>query len=285
MSKIGLVNIEPKIVNSAYMQISRFHKQQGDTVEWWNADKVYDKVYCSKLFKFTETPDNLPQGTIYGGSGISLKKKLSKEIQQCEYDYSIYPDCEFSLVWFSRGCNRKCPFCVVPQKEGKIHSVEPKQLNANGNRVKVQDNNFFMCKKWPEHINKLLTWQTTTIGANIEFAGGIDVRTLYKKQCEALLKFRTKYQIKTAWDDPRVPMDKHFRRILQWIRPYRFMCFVLIGYWSTPEQDLMRVMKLREMKVDPFVMPYDKHDKYQKRFARWVNHKAIFKSVKWKDYR
>lgn len=47
----------------------------------------------------------------------------------------------------------------------------------------------------------------------------------------------------------------------------------------------MRVEKLRELKIDPFVMPYNKKDKYQKSFARWVNHKAIFKTVKWRDYK
>ena len=31
-------------------------------------------------------------------------------------------------------------------------------------------------------------------------------------------------------------------------------------------------------------MPYDRSDSYQRRFTRWVNHKAIFKSVEWKDY-
>jgi len=37
--------------------------------------------------------------------------------------------------------------------------------------------------------------------------------------------------------------------------------------------------------IDPFVMPYDKSDAYQKNFARWVNHKAIWRTVKWEDYR
>jgi hypothetical protein len=32
-------------------------------------------------------------------------------------------------------------------------------------------------------------------------------------------------------------------------------------------------------------MPYNKSNKYQKNFARWVNHKAIFKSVEWEDYK
>ena len=32
-------------------------------------------------------------------------------------------------------------------------------------------------------------------------------------------------------------------------------------------------------------MPYNKFDKYQKNFSRWVNHRAIFNSVKWEDYK
>lgn len=31
-------------------------------------------------------------------------------------------------------------------------------------------------------------------------------------------------------------------------------------------------------------MPFNKKCKYQKDFARYVNHKAIFKSIKWQDY-
>ena len=61
--------------------------------------------------------------------------------------------------------------------------------------------------------------------------------------------------------------------------------YVLIGYHSTEEEDLHRVETLRSYGCDPYVMPYDKFDDYQKKFTRWVNHKAIFKSVAWKDYK
>ena len=63
------------------------------------------------------------------------------------------------------------------------------------------------------------------------------------------------------------------------------MCYVLIGYWSTPQEDLERVMTLWEdYKIHSFVMPYNKFDKYQRRFARWCNNKIIFKSCSWSDY-
>jgi len=61
--------------------------------------------------------------------------------------------------------------------------------------------------------------------------------------------------------------------------------YVLIGFNSTEEEDMHRVEVLRQYGCDPYVMPYNKDDQYQKRFARWVNHKAIFKTVSFNDYR
>jgi hypothetical protein len=69
------------------------------------------------------------------------------------------------------------------------------------------------------------------------------------------------------------------------IKAYRLFFYVLIGYNSTEEEDLYRVELLRGLGVDMFVMPYNKSDLYQMRFARWVNRKAIFKTVAWKDYK
>jgi len=42
---------------------------------------------------------------------------------------------------------------------------------------------------------------------------------------------------------------------------------------------------LRKLGIDPFVMPFDTRDQYQRDLARWVNHKAIFKTVEWGEYR
>ena len=69
------------------------------------------------------------------------------------------------------------------------------------------------------------------------------------------------------------------------ISPSELMFYVLVGFGTTEIEDLHRVEVLRELGVDPFVMPYDKADHYQKRFARWANHKAIFKTVAWEDYK
>ena len=59
--KVGLYNIEPKIQNTALMQISHYHKERGDQVEWYEENLWgYDKVYCSSLFDFTDKSVGTP---------------------------------------------------------------------------------------------------------------------------------------------------------------------------------------------------------------------------------
>jgi hypothetical protein len=59
---------------------------------------------------------------------------------------------------------------------------------------------------------------------------------------------------------------------------------MLVGFNTSFEEDMYRFRKLRELKVDPFVMIYNqKNDKKLKHFARWVNSR-IYKSCKWEEY-
>ena len=278
---VGLIDIEPKIHNTVYMQISQYHKERGDTIEWWHplTDGEFDLVYCSSLFDYTDKKE-VPKRAICGGTGFDLSSRLSQEIEKCEYDYSLYPDCDFSIVWFSRGCIRKCPYCVVWEKEGSIKPVKPKKLNPKGKYVIVQDNNFFASPKWQSAIVDLTVW-----GLPVSFNGGVDARIITKEQCRALEDIKLHKQIYIAWDNPKDDLVPQLELIIRYIKPYKLACYVLIGYRSTPEQDLYRVETLRDLGVSPFAMPYNKKDEYQRNFARWVNHKAIFKSVNWEEYK
>lgn len=279
--EIGIIDIEPKIFNTAYMQIAQYHKDRGDTVEWWSplTHRQFDVVYCSSLFTYTDK-SQIPSDVICGGTGFEVTSLLSKAIEDCDLDYSIYPKCDRSFVWFSRGCIRNCPWCVVPKKEGRIQSVMPKPLNPDGNYVVVQDNNFFANPNWEKAIKQLRKW-----GQPVDFQG-IDARTLTIYRCEQLLTLKHHKQIKIAWDNPKENLEPKLKEIIRYIKPWRLMCYVLIGYWHGLEDaDLYRVETLRRLGIDPFVMPYDKTDLYQRAFVRWVNHKAIFKKVKWEDYK
>ncbi|GAG83275.1 unnamed protein product, partial [marine sediment metagenome] len=184
--KIGLINIEPKIHNTALMQIAMGYKQSNIDVSWANTPVEYykyDKLYCSSLFTFTDK-SQIPKRTICGGSGFDIKKKLDKSKAKNQLDYSIYPECKTSYIWFSRGCIRNCPFCIVKQKEGKIRPVKPKQLNPNGKYITVMDNNFFANSQWKNAISFL-----KTSSQPVDFQG-VDARILTKEMCSALNKLK-----------------------------------------------------------------------------------------------
>jgi hypothetical protein len=275
---IGLIELEP-VVNTAYMQISRYHKQQGDAVEWWMPleDSQFDVVYCSSLFTATNKME-VPKHAICGGTGYDLTTMLPPEIEACDYDYSIYPNCDFSIVWFSRGCTKDCSYCIVRQKEGYIHAVDPKPLNPKGKYIVVQDNSFFANPKWEQSVEQLRSW-----GQPVEITN-IDVRDITDEQCKILAGMKHAAQIKIAWDNPREDLKPHFEKILRHIKAWRIMVYVLIGYWSTPEEDLYRVETIKQYGMDPWVMPYDRRNPYQKRFTRW-GRPIICQSCKWEDYR
>ena len=280
--KIRLVDLDGLLPNIALMKISQFHKQHGDDVGWHNpiADGKVDKLYISKLFDFSEDYQYALADQVYiGGSGHDIAKCLPDEIDSIRnIDYSIYPNAEMTMQFYSRGCIRNCPFCIVQKKEGYIKAVEPMSLNPNGRGIEVLDNNFFANPEWKWAAQDLIR-----IGQPVNLQG-VDVRIMDEEQAYWLNKMKHAKQIHIAWDNPKEDVLPRIREMIKHVKPYKIMCYVLIGYWSTPEQDLMRVEKLREVGVDPFVMPFNKSDKYQKKFARWVNHKAIFKSVKWEDY-
>lgn len=238
----------------------------------------YDKIYAFSLFDYTDK-GYVTKDMICGGTGFNLQTKLPNEIEQCDYDWSLYHECDYSIIWFSRGCFRNCPFCVVNQKEGNIHPVQPKNLNPNGKYIKVMDNNFFANPKWREAVQQLQEWKQPV---DLQ---GFDIRLLNKEQAEALTTLRHYKSFKFAWDNPKENIDDKIELLLQYIKPYKLMCYVLIGYWSTPEEDLYRVMHLwNKYKIHAFVMPYNKFDRYQKDFARWCNNKIIFKSCTWEEY-
>lgn len=283
--RIGLINIEPKISNTAYMQIARYHRERGDTIDWWTplTDCQFDKVYCSSIFTYTDKTE-VPKRAICGGTGFSPTTRLPEDIENAGLDYSIYPKCQTSYIWFSRGCIRNCPWCVVPEKEGMIKPVTPKNLNPEGEYITIQDNNFFANPDWYEAVRWLRKRELP-----VDFQG-VDVRLLTIYRCEQLMTLKHHKQIKIAWDNPKEDMVPKLREMIEYIKPWRLMCYVLIGYWhftdgSAEKKDLHRVETLRSLGIDPFVMPFDRSDLYQRAFARWVNHKAIFKKVAWEDYR
>ena len=274
--------------NLALMRLSAWHRAQGDSVEW--ADPMfggdYDRVYKSKIFTFTPD-DTIPWNceVVRGGTGYDVRSHLPEEVERSiAMDYSLYPQYDFSIQFFSRGCIRHCPFCLVHDKEGAIHPVEPLQLNPNGKHIEVLDNNFFANPQWKSAIDYLLAAKQKV---NLH---GVDIRIMNEEQAFWLNKLPLHKSVHIAWDLPQVDLTDKLREVIRYIKPWKLMCYVLVGFNSTMEQDMYRIERLRELGIKPYVMPYrdfenkTKPSQYAKDLAQYVNKPMIFKSCRFEDF-
>ena len=286
---IGIIDVDGhNYPNFALMRVSAYHKSKGDTVEWAEPSKRYDIVASSKIFTFT--PDFDYAGIdvdilLKGGTGYDVKSRLPKEIEDYNgMDYSIYPQYPFSIQFFSRGCIRRCPFCLVRDKEGGINPVDPVNLNPNGKHIEVLDNNFFANPAWKEAVDYLLAAKQKV---NLH---GVDARIMNEEQAFWLNRLPLHKSIHIAWDLPKIDLTEKLREITRYIKPYKLMCYVLVGYDSTIEQDMYRIERLREFGIKPFVMPYRDFDnnrvptQYEKDLAQYVNKPMIFKSCTFSEF-
>jgi len=100
-------------------------------------------------------------------------------------------------------------------------------------------------------------------------------------------KFNKKY-LTFAWDrygDGKLILQGIERCNRAGIPSTNMQFFILIGFDTTKEQDYERVETLRKLGCMPFVMPYNKKDKYQKAYARYVNNRWVFNTCSWEEYK
>lgn len=300
--KIGLIAVDShNFPNLPLMKLSAYHKRKGDAVEFCNYLKHYDIVYKSKVFTYTQDTLYQPQVDliIEGGTGYDAPKEyckgtetpvkileLPKEIECIMPDYSLYPDYNEAYGFLTRGCPRKCSFCIVSQKEGlkSIKVADLSDFHTGQKIIKLLDPNLLACADREELLLQLaysMTW--------INFTQGLDIRLIDKDIIDILNKIKTQI-IHFAWDNPNedlTPQFELFNRHTK-LKHYTKKCvYILTNYNSTHQQDLERVYHLKEMGYNPYIMIYDKANAplLTKRLQRWVNNRRIFRTCeKFEDY-
>lgn len=271
-----------KFPNLALMKLSAFHKACGDTVEWWDPRRVYDRVYSSKVFTFTPECKELPPDTIKGGTGYGLYNDLPAEIDATYPDYSIYPECGHAIGFLTRGCIRRCPWCVVPRKEGAIRPYRTWQeiKRPDSRDIVFMDNNVLACAHGIEQMQSM-------VGQNvrIDFNQGLDARLITPDIADLLSKLKWIRFIRMSCDTDAM-LDVVIRAIdllrAHGVKPYRVFVYLLAEEIQSAER---RAIALRKIGAEVFAQPYRDFDNNiepnseMKAFARWVNRKAIFKTV------
>lgn len=182
--------------NLACEKISGFWKSKGAEVRLlldYNFGTIYDHIYISKVFTDTVVPEGLAEsGRIHlGGTGFFFDKapSLPVEIEHHMPDYHLYDDwilsevenakekakvsgkvfqessfmvqfkeyTDYSIGFLTRGCFRKCKFCVN-QKYSRVFTHSPLDEFYDPGRKKIclLDDNFLGCARWEELLKELI---------------------------------------------------------------------------------------------------------------------------------
>ncbi len=286
---VCLLDVDSKIPNLALMRASTWHKLRGDRVKL-GYDPLFDDpdiCYASKVFDFTPEPQYMPEcETLKGGSGYDLNAKMPfDDYDRIMPDYSLY-GCDYALGRFTRGCPNRCPWCVVPKMDGNEvrHVADLSDFWQGQKVVRLLDDNIMadadeFCRDC-EQLSKAgvrVIWEA------------LDIRLITDETAAALASVKhTDKRLHFAWDghsqDEAVPcgieiLAKHG------IKPWRLMFYVLVGFNTSEEYDMHRIKTLDAAGAHPFVMPFDKSDRYQKDLARWCNNKRIFRTCGFEEYR
>jgi hypothetical protein len=273
--------------NLALMKLAGYYRQNGDTVEWVNHLKRYDKVYQSKVFTFTNDIKTVVQAdeVIKGGTGYKLYGELFCD--DTEPDYSMYPQYQHAYGFLTRGCVRNCAWCVVPKKEGGIRPCRDIETVLQGRKTAIlMDNNVLASEHGLQQLEKIVD-----LGCRVDFNQGLDSRLVTDEIAKLLSKIKWIRFLRFAADTtPAVePLLKALEKLNKYgVKNYRIFVYVLV---KDVEDANKRCKIFKRLGVNPFAQVYRDFDGNipptdgQKRFMWYVNQKAVFKSTEWEDYR
>jgi hypothetical protein len=275
--KILLINIDSKIPNLALEKIAEYHIGKGDQLFWDMPLIQADKTYVSCVFtKNKWKAEQWKNKAEIGGSGYSLEITLPLEIEE------IKP--HINLGFTTRGCIRKCPFCIVPAKEGKIRVVGDllDLWDGESRDVILMDNNILAL---PEHFEKICK-QAQENKIRVDFNQGLDHRLL-TPEIVKILKQTPHVEYRFAFDHPSyLPTVDKAITMLQAEGINRCTWYVLVGFNTTFDEDLERVNYLKSRNQNAFVQRYETC--YNKTayslLARWANQHHIFHTYTWREF-
>jgi hypothetical protein len=317
---IGLIDADllykrKRFPNLALMKLSSFYKQNGyDTSLLFNYDNIndYEMVLVSKVFEETEIPVNLMdyKNVTRGGTGFFWDKapNLPYEIEHIMPDYHLYDTWvqkeldkginktyfydyqDYSIGFATRGCFRKCGFCVNKKYSGVIgHAHINEFLDKSRKYIYLWDDNILGYHNWYQVFEELYN-----TGKNYNFRQGLDIRCLTEQMVFVLRNAKYIGDIIFSFDSIKyknVIEDK-----LKLWRSYsnkNTKLYLLCAYESTDVTDIVnifeRVKILMRYRCLPYLMRFKGYNigpmaGMYITLARWLNQPFLFKKVSFKQY-
>ncbi len=256
------------------LKLSSYEKSLGNTTELIRGcnipKKRPDRIFVTSLFSWSWRPvwravnyykKKYPSTPIYlGGIYASLMPKHAKlsgadyickgivpEAESLMPDYELRPEWDGSIIFSSRGCNRKCGFCAVPRIEGRFNSVKSSIKDfvwPKHTRIIFFDNNFLWNENKFEILNELIE-----LDRSVDFNQGLDARLINEEIAECLgkLKYESSNSIRLAYDT--IMEKKAVENAINLfsennIKKRRILVYALFNYEDTPESFLERVIDI-----------------------------------------
>ena len=308
--------------NLACMKLSGYHQDRGDAVclkTDYEALEGYDKVYISRVFTDTVVPDGVidKPNVIYGGTGFFYDKAepLPDAVEHHMPDYHLYDEwveqqmlkgirrqefacyLDYSIGFLTRGCFRKCVFCVNRNYDhASVHSPLKEFLDESRPKICLLDDNFFACSQWKPMLLELKATKKP-----FQFKQGLDERLLTDERCALLFSSRYVGDRIFAFDD--IADADLIEKKIQLVRKYsnaimKFYCFTGFdrndrwddAFWEQDIKDLFtRIEILMRNNCIPYVMRYSRYQESPYRgmyisITRWCNQPAMFKKKTLREY-
>ena len=320
--KIGIIdadllsNNSHRFPNLALMKISAYHKyRRSDKVTLlMNYDDVekYDMIYISKVFDYTEIPIDIMKydNIYYGGTGFyyELMPDLPDFMEHMKPDYILYHSwigdmmrkgakrkefeyyLDYSIGFMTRGCFRKCEFCVNKKYDKvQLHSPIKEFLDEDKLYICLLDDNLFGYPKWKNIIEELVTTKKS-----FQFKQGLDLRLMTDDKAKTMSEVKYKGDYIFAFDDI---MDRDLieEKLTLW-RKYNTKTtklYVLVAYGSQGIGDIYsmfeRIKILMKYQCLPYIMRYKdyKDSEFYGTYvnvARWCNQPSQFKKRSYREW-
>lgn len=299
--RILLIDVDSTIPNLALMKVSSFYKRRGGDTVGFDVENP-DMAYVSVIFrKHKQNADSIceflriqnPNIVIdVGGPGYDLKKQLPEEIENCLPDYNLYPHIDYAMGFTTRGCIRRCPFCIVPIKEGPLKRIQPIEeiYDPRFKQIKLLDNNVLADMDNFRHIAQFCIERKI----KLDISQGLDARLLTEESAGLLAQIHPMCTFVFAFDS--LSYRKYVERAVDLLKKagvnvrtkvqfYVYCDDSVTGEYGI-ESALKRCRLLKEMGTNPYVMlNIDSTPSAEmKRLKRWANRKRIFWTVDYEDY-
>lgn len=308
--------------NLACMKLSGYHKIAKDEVTLkidYDGLDAFDHVYISKVFTDTPIPNAVLQlsNLSYGGTGFFYDKAppLPEMVEHSMPDYHLYDVwvaqqladggkareyayySDYSIGFLTRGCFRKCAFCVNKNYDRvQKHSPLNEFFDRGHQKICLLDDNFFGFSNW-----KSLLIELQQTKRPFQFKQGLDERLLTNEKCELL--FASKYDGDYIFAFDNVADADLIERKLQIARKYtnavlKFYCFcgfdrcfkLDTDFWRQDVFDLFtRIEILMRNRCLPYVMRFSRYVESPYRgmyisIARWCNQPSFYKKKSLREF-